>query len=287
MANKFSTAKNGYDKEEVDGYIAKAAAEFEEVSGRQKQRIFELKNHLTACENKLKAFNKMSGRIGEALAEAVSKAEQIEKYSMQKLQFEIEQLKSFHERWQEYYNRIMQRYPLDEDLEGVSRFNANMSRILGGGGAGDIKDAFDTHHKLETKRIAKKPPQPKPKKKAVAGSVTVKTYSEDDDYVQSLDRLLQKVIAVEVVDDETIDEIRTALARFERQIPPLAEGPARRKAGGKQGGPCALQVDPMQKISDYYKAEQAEINPVGTFNIREALNPKQSLEDILKELGVE
>jgi len=264
-ADKFNIVKNGYDKEEVDGYVAKLSAEFEEVSGRQKERIFELKNQLTAAENKLKAFNQMSGRIGEALSEAVSKAEQIEKYSMQKLQFEIEQLKAFHERWQEYYQRIMQRYPLDEDLEGVGRFNATMTRILSGAdvAADEVKAAFDAQHSAEAKRItkgkavgAKRVLHSKDAGKKKSGSIAVSAYDNDCVFDESIDGLLERIINSDTIDEQTANAIRAAADRF----------------------------DPIQKIDDYYKASGGE--PSGGFNLKDALNPKQSLEDILRDLGV-
>jgi len=275
---KFNTAKKGYHKPEVDEYITKLESERLAVSAEQKERIFELKNQLTQAENKILAFNKMSGRIGEAISDANSNAEQIEKYSMQKLQFEIEQLKAFHERWQEYYARIMQRYPLDDDLAGVKKFNSQMNRILKTPqkNAEEIRAAFDTDYQSETKRINSQKPAPvkkaastpvskaKPaspaaaptKKKAIKsqGRITVKAYEEELSE-ENIDKLLNTIIAADSIDDETAQAISAAASKF----------------------------DPLQKIDDYYNAGEHN----GSFSLAEALRPKQSLEDILKDLGVD
>jgi len=269
---KFNTTKKGYHKTEVEEYIARLESEHLAVTAEQRDRIFELKNQLTQSENKILAFNKMSGRIGEAISDANSNAEQIEKYSMQKLQFEIEQLKAFHERWQEYYARIMQRYPLDDDLASVKKFNSQMTRILKTPqkNAEEIRTAFDVDYQTETKRL--KAQKPAPVKKAAAnpapkvksidtppvpasakkktlkqqGSITVKAY-EEGIFESNTDFS---------ADNETAQAINVSVSKF----------------------------NPLQKIDNYYKASEER---AGSFSLAEALRPKQSLEDILKDLGVD
>ncbi|MCL2369932.1 MAG: DivIVA domain-containing protein [Firmicutes bacterium] len=278
---KFSIVKKGYSPGEVDEFIARLEDNFEQVLREQKTRIFELKNQLTETENKVASYDKMSGRVGEAIIEAVSKAEQIEKYNMQKLQFEIEQLKAFHARWQEYYLRIMNRYPLDDDLANVKKVNAEMTRILNTPqkSTEEIKAMFDADYQSQTTRLneqqkaeksvkkvapsVKSKPAPKPPKAVETppptqktkpqGNITVKAYEEPMS-VEKIDQLLSKFFPLDA-----------------------GQETPRSEKGGK--------FDPMKKIDNHYKAETNKGEETG-FSLQEALRPKQSLEDILKDLGV-
>ena len=257
---KFSQAKNGYSKEEVDAYIDTLTEEFERISGEQKKRIFELKNSLNISENKLKTYAQMSGRISEAISDAVLKAEQIEKYSMQKLHFEIEQLKAFHERWQEYYHRIMERYPLDEDLVGVGQFNSTMTRILGSDKfrADEVKAAFESHrqvqenHRKETKRLRTKLADTSGGKQKSKGTNAAGKKSDNSHTADRLGQLLDRIIKADSLDEDIVSAI-----------------------DGELGG-----FDPLSKINDYYESSGEG------FTLQEALKPTKDLKDILKELGV-
>jgi len=254
---KFSLAKNGYSKEEVDAFVSTLTEEFEKISGEQKKRIFELKSSLLASENKLKTYSQMSGRISEAISEAVLKAEQIEKYSMQKLHFEIEQLKAFHERWQEYYQRIMHRYPLDEDLEGVSRFNSTMTKILSGDKfhAEEVKAAFESHeaikknHRSETKRLKSTASAQSAGAKPTSKNTAKSLGGEKDD---RLGELLDRIVNADDIDEDIVSAIDGELGFF----------------------------DPLSKIQNYY-----ECSGEG-FSLLEALKPTKDLKDILKDIGV-
>lgn len=45
------------------------------------------------------------------------------------------QLKVFHEKWQAHYNNLLDKYPDDEGLRAVEKFNAAMNDIFSGGTA--------------------------------------------------------------------------------------------------------------------------------------------------------
>ena len=40
-------------------------------------------------------------------------------------------LKAFHEKWTAYYNKLLAKYPMDDELMAVGKFNREMSETLG------------------------------------------------------------------------------------------------------------------------------------------------------------
>ncbi len=127
----FDTEKKGYSKKQVDEYIAREKAVTENVVDGLHQRISEL----TAQNEKLKAENdeyaNQKNRVSKAIMNAVAKAEEIDRLSKVKYNREIAQLKAFHEKWTKYYAKIIERYPLDDELAATEKFTTSMDKILG------------------------------------------------------------------------------------------------------------------------------------------------------------
>ncbi len=128
----FSIKKKGYDKSEVDAFIAKQAREYEEKLQDQKNRIFQLKSELVATEKRLNEYQSKSELISTALINAVAKADEIKKLAEQQYREEMAHLKAFHDKWQAHYNKLLEKYPDDEGLRATAQFNASMDGIFSG-----------------------------------------------------------------------------------------------------------------------------------------------------------
>ncbi len=261
----FTMERKGYSKTEVDAYIKKIKDEFELQLREQKNRIFELKNALTALEKRAESFADKEAAISSALVAAVEKAKEIERVAKEKHDLEIEQLKAFHSKWQRYYDEIIKKYPIDDKTIALREVNKKMSKAIESGvrspGApdGGKKNPVDAEdiYQDESVRLGK------------SGSIGV-----------NLDAI-----------SKVMDESGSLEARQEQAF---------RKISGKDG----KEFRPMDKIRDYLDSDKAKpaekknniLNSSmavlsapesdSGFSYEEALNPTESIEEIMKGLGL-
>jgi len=124
----FSNEKNGYNIAEVNAYIKS----LQSASEQKSERIEELKVQVSKLSAQLDAEKSKRDLINKAIYSAVAKADRIEALSRRKYEQDMSQLKAFHEEWTSYYNKIMQKYPMDDELMEVVVFNRRMNDLLTG-----------------------------------------------------------------------------------------------------------------------------------------------------------
>ncbi len=124
----FDVKRKGYCKEQVDAYIRGLVSS----SAQKDERIAELTTQVSALKEELSKLEGKRELIVKAIYSAISKAEQIEQLTKTKFDAEIARLKAFHEKWTAYYDKLLKKYPLDDDLIAVGKFNMEMSDTLGG-----------------------------------------------------------------------------------------------------------------------------------------------------------
>lgn len=154
---KFDIERKGYNREEVDEFVFALKNEYENRLSEQKNRIFSLKAKLVETEKELESYKAKVSAVATALISAAEKAEEMEKLALARYRDEVERLKAFHERWQTYYNRLIEKYPDDEQLKAESAFNAAMDEILSGGDAAieQIEEQFESEQERLRKRGVK------------------------------------------------------------------------------------------------------------------------------------
>ncbi len=123
--------KKIYTKSDFDNYTAAVKSEFSSTIMRQRERIDELKAALDAAEKKVSELENKKELTYRAIIAALKKADDIERVSLIKYNQEIAQLKSFHSKWIGYFNKIIERYPLDEQLVAASKVNGRIAEVLG------------------------------------------------------------------------------------------------------------------------------------------------------------
>ena len=259
---EFKSEKKGYSPAQVDAYIKELKSDYEKTIVEQRARIVELKKDLERAENNIKAYKEKSSLITKAIYNAVAKAEEIERLSQLKYRQEIERLKAFHDKWLSYYNKIIERYPLDEELSAVSKFNSNMRDTLTNlDQKSDARpvDRLEENYERETERLKNK----RAEKRVGYISVAAKDGGKDDEQILR-----------EMLPDGDIDS-------------PILSG----------------NFDPIERIKKYFLAEKARKNShpeveeaaaqdeygdrsESGFSLEEALNPKEDLEQIMRELGL-
>lgn len=118
------------NNEEVRIYIETLKRDYEKNMSDQKDRIYDLRNQVKDLEIKLEEYRSRARQINQALMAAVSKAEELESAAKIKYDMEIKSLKLFHTKWLSYYKKIIEKYPIDDELVKVAKFNQNMTEAL-------------------------------------------------------------------------------------------------------------------------------------------------------------
>ncbi len=126
----FRIVRKGYDTKETDDYILKITKEYEDELSKQKALILSLKDKLIELSDKVKELESKKDMVASALVKAVEKADETERIAKKKLESEIVQLKSFHIRWTSYYQKLIQKYPVDEELKKAEQFTKKINEIF-------------------------------------------------------------------------------------------------------------------------------------------------------------
>lgn len=123
----FDIKRKGYSTKQVDEYIA----DLQGVSAKKDERIAELTAEVSSLKQELSKNDGKRELIVKAIYSALSKAEQIEQLTKAKYDAEMARLKAFHEKWVAYYNNLLAKYPMDDELMAVSKFNKEMTEAMG------------------------------------------------------------------------------------------------------------------------------------------------------------
>ncbi len=163
----FDVKRKGYCKEQVDAYIQGLVSS----SAQKDERIAELTTQVSALKEELSKLEGKRELIVKAIYSAISKAEQIEQLTKTKFDTEMARLKAFHEKWTAYYDKLLKKYPLDDDLIAVGKFNKEMADTLGG----PQKQLAAEEDRLKNKKL---------------GSVEITSESEPFDPIKSIKEYL-------------------------------------------------------------------------------------------------
>lgn len=126
----FQTAKNGYNKEDVQKYIN----DLNEQLKQKDLKIETLERSLQLYQVKEKDIKDKHENISIALTAAVEKAKQIENSSKNVYNLKIQELEILYARWEKVLNELIQKYPNLDELDNVkqllSSFKSNLKSNL-------------------------------------------------------------------------------------------------------------------------------------------------------------
>lgn len=244
MLNKrFKTEKRGYCISEVDLFILEQSR----VIAQLKEHNAALSKELEQKQSEIDSLNQKQDLIAKSILSAMQKAEQIEHLIKQKYLSELGYLKAFQQQWTMYYEGLIKKYPLSDELNALAKFNRQMDQILSGEMSPEdtilsAKEQFEN----ENKRLKKK----------YIGYIPV-----SQDYDGRLDDELENFNPEE--------NIRQLLRRQ------VAEEEKSKKGKNEQAATNSIAA-----------TKEAEEQTGSGFSFEEALNPKQKLSEILKEIGI-
>lgn len=139
--------KKNYTSKEVGEFVSLIKSNYEGTIADLREQLFEAHESLEEANAEVERLKSQKALISRAITEALAKADDIERVSMIKYNREISQLKAFHDKWQSYYNKIIEKYPLDDELVKTSALNEKISTILSN------TDEIDARVEQETKRL--------------------------------------------------------------------------------------------------------------------------------------
>ena len=283
---KFNLDKKGYNAAEVDRYLTHIAAEYNRMLEAQRARIDMLRDELAATEIKLKEHKDKTALITKAIYNAVDKAAEIENLAKEKYIIEIERLKAFHEKWEDYYYRILESYPLDNDLIAAGAFNQKVRKILAntnlhsdtdGEKEAKIPIALEETYEQETKRLEDKRIGyiSIQTEKGDGGSNNGSASSKDDDTATLLKMLPNADLSSPILSGDPVARIKQYLLKAARQ----------EVAGKKKNTASNKKTKSNSATTDNETASTTNHTSSG-FSFEEALNPTDDLETIMRDLGL-
>ncbi len=241
--------KKKYTKADLDRFSEAVKRECESTLIRQRERIESLRAELAEAEKKITKYESQKELIYKAITAAVRKADDIERVSLIKYNQEIAQLKSFHNKWVGYFNKIIERYPLSDELVAASRVNERIAEVLDR--TGDIDAQYESERdRLRQSVDAETEPDFESAKTAAREDPDIDPPSQsnvENSGVEAEEQLNELFGAVEADEESAGDDVTATLS------------------GGE--------------------ADYTDRSPAG-FSFAEALHPKEDLKDIMRELGI-
>lgn len=122
--------KKTYTGKDVNAFVALIKANYEQTLADQRELILQLKEEVKSKTDELDKLGAQKEIISKAITEAIKKADDLETVARIKYNQELARIKAFHDKWQAYYNRIVEKYPLDDELIQTSRLNDNLGKVL-------------------------------------------------------------------------------------------------------------------------------------------------------------
>ena len=154
---KFSTQKNGYSIDEVDNYLASITYNYESQMASQRERILLLQEENERLKKDLKTFTDKESNISTALLIAVDKAKQIEEGSKKVYELEIQRLRLLFNKYRDFLDKLIEDNPHAKDIqttkEVVGEFKKEINQVLSKNFSVPLKDvsAYDPMRTLLNK----------------------------------------------------------------------------------------------------------------------------------------
>lgn len=253
MSN-FSVVKKGYNPVQVDEFISKLQKESGTIAKDLRLKNSDLAKQLETARQSLDIYKSQEKAISDAFIEAHKHALQIESAADEAYDAELSNLRFFHARWTEYYRGIIVAYPLNDAVVSLATFMEKMTAVF--------RDKADINQ-LKKLFAAPAAMEPEHVRDALAASVPAAQFENEKSRLAKIKQNNDK---------ESKEAIEQLTARF----------------------------NPLESVKEYYEKQSAteprnseknlgknaRIGLTGedAFDFEEALNPKEPLEEILKEL---
>ena len=260
---KFDIDKKGYDIEQVENYINVLSNKYEEKLAEQKDRVFTLRNEVNVLNERLKTYQEKDRQISKALIYAVEKADQIESSAHKLYDLEIKRVNILYERWNEIMELIEDRFGSGDGelVRKITEFKQGITSVL-----------------VQNSKIAK-------------SNIKQDLKTNSNNYIKNLLNKMDYVINDNKGKEEKPKHIKESLQTTTQ--PSFNSINSRLKAiNAKLGTKHTNLVDAyleMPELEDENafsknigKSKKDKYVSESGFDLQEALNPKEDLEEIMK-----
>ncbi|MGN0961150.1 MAG: DivIVA domain-containing protein [Christensenellales bacterium] len=255
---KFDINKKGYDTQQVDNFINKLSLKYEEKLSEQKDRVFSLKNELSVMESRLNSYRDKDKQISQALMYAVEKAEEIEGNASKLYDLEIKRLRLLYKQWEELVEELKM---VQMPAELQSRLQ-ELTRTIG--------QVLEQNNKIGVNMIRKD------------------LHNNSDNYIKNLLNKMDYEINSKPKQTPTKPVLSKMSAETEREnsrIIDLSGKLDKIKVKGT-GSLAENYLNSDEEMSSVYAnnitRKTAPKKSESGFNLEDALNPKEDLDEIMK-----
>lgn len=117
----FDIVKKGYNKEQVDSYIAKETDSYKQTIADKNMRISELLHLNNNLNKQLDEYKMREDNVNKALITAIEKAQEMEILVKKSYNIELERLRIWRDKWNSYA----------EKCKGIVGFNSLKGEVIG------------------------------------------------------------------------------------------------------------------------------------------------------------
>lgn len=297
---KFNLDKKGYNCKEVDDYINNISVKYEEKLSEQKDRVFALKNELDGANQRLESYVEKDKQISQALMYAVEKADEIESSAKKIYELEIKRIRLLYKRWEELLLEVESKYPQTNNNAYLNELLVTFKNSIG--------DMLDQNLKLN-------------KVSASVSNVKENLKKKSDDYIKNILNKMDYAFNYQTqmdledmgMEEKTVKpneklkikkvDISSVMANHNREQSRLANITNKLNGSKPQNAQDLVDAYLNSEIDDSFantayaknitrkkttKDDDSPFNyPYPTpndsgFDLKEALNPKEELEEIMK-----
>ena len=259
----FNIERKGYNKKEVDDYIYNTEQSYKAQGQEQKARIAELKAENDALVSKVNAYKNKENMISKALIDAMARAKKIEENSRKIYDLEIQKIRILYNKYKELLDSMIQRNASAEDINNLSihtrNFKAGINKVL----SSQNERANLTQNADEKMRALLSKMNNSVKEKPIIQTNSVRKTSNGEQIGMDMDELHVKPNLIKPIykQSEPDDNVESLVDKF---------------------------LDSDEEDNSAYANQILGIEQaISGFDLKEAVNPTESLEEIMKAFDLD
>lgn len=260
----FNIERKGYNRKEVDDYIYNIEQSYSAQGQEQRLRIVALKKENDELVTKLNAYKNKENMISKALIDAMARAKKIEENSRKIYDLEIQKIRILYNKYKELLDTMIQRNARDEDIDNLTtltrNFKAGVNKVL----SSQNERANLTQNADEKMRALLSKMNSSVKENPFVATSQERKYSSGEQMKMDMDELQVKPNLIKPIykpNTSNDEEVESLVDKF---------------------------LDSDEEDNSAYASQiLGEEAKTDGFDLKEAVNPTESLEEIMKAFNLD
>lgn len=135
--------KRKYKRNEVVAMCNAYRKRYEELISEQKNKIIELAKENTNLRAELESYRQKEKLVYQTLESAEKRAEQVRELAQEEYALEVERLKKFFKKWNDYFEELEQKYPRYKIVKKAVEINKKVKNSVSGKNSKKVIDEID------------------------------------------------------------------------------------------------------------------------------------------------